>query len=98
MASLAVELVGRGRHKLSVAIAGREIVGLPNVQSRILVDDLLNRLASASSTAQKDALPRALEQLLSSLVRNPLLIVISTRSNAMPQLIKQMPDGWASVF
>ena len=93
MATLAIELVGRGRHKLSVAIAGREIVELPNVQSRILVNDLLDHLASAASTAQKDALPQALEQLQASLVRNPLLIVVSTRSNILPQLIKKMPDG-----
>ncbi|MCC6510874.1 MAG: DUF58 domain-containing protein [Pirellulaceae bacterium] len=92
MATLAVELVGRGRHKLSVAIAGREIVELPNVQSRILVNDLLDHLASAASTAQKDALPIALERLQASLVRNPLLIVVSTRSNALPQTIKVMPD------
>ena len=93
MATLAAELVGRGRHKLSVAIAGREIVALPNVQSRILVNDLLDHLASAASTAQKDALPQALESLQASLVRNPLLIVVSTRSNLLPQLIKNMPDG-----
>lgn len=92
MATLAVELVGRGRHKLSIAIAGREIVELPNVQSRILVNDLLDHLASAASTSQKDALPSALEGLQASLARNPLLIVVSTRSNAMPQLIKSMPD------
>ncbi len=93
MATLAIELVGRGRHKLSVAIAGREIVELPNVQSRILVNDLLDHLASAASTAHKDALPQALERLQASLVRNPLLIVVSTRSNMLPQLIKNMPDG-----
>lgn len=93
MATLAIELVGRGRHKLSVAIAGREIVELPNVQSRILVNDLLDHLASAASTAQKDALPQALERLQASLVRNPLLIVVSTRSNVLPQLITSMPDG-----
>ncbi len=93
MATLAIELVGRGRHKLSVAIAGREIIELPNVQSRILVNDLLDHLASAASTAQKDALPQALERLQSSLVRNPLLIVVSTRGNVLPQLIKDMPEG-----
>ncbi len=97
MATLAIELVGRGRHKLSVAIAGREIVELPNVQSRILVNDLLDHLASAASTAQKDALANALERLQASLVRNPLLIVVSTRSNVLPQLIREMPMAWASV-
>lgn len=92
MATLAVELVGRGRHKLSVAIAGREIVELPNVQSRVLVSDLLDHLASAASTAQKIALPTALVRLQASLVRNPQLIVISTRSNALSQAISSMPD------
>jgi uncharacterized protein (DUF58 family) len=92
MATLAVELVGRGRHKLSVAIAGREIVELPNVQSPVLVNDLLDHLASAASTAQKSALPTALERLQASLVRNPQLIVISTRSNALSQAISSMPD------
>ncbi len=92
MATLAVELVGRGRHKLSVAIAGREIVELPNVQSRILVNDLLDHLASAASTSQKNSLPSALERLQSSLVRNPHLIVISTRSNAMASALQSMPD------
>jgi uncharacterized protein (DUF58 family) len=91
MATLAVELVGRGRHKLSVAIAGREVIELPNVQSRILVNDLLDHLASAASTNEQ-ALPEALERLQASLVRHPQLIVISTRSNALPQLLATMPD------
>lgn len=91
MATLAVELVGRGRHKLSVAIAGREVMELPNVQSRILVNDLLDHLASAASTTQQ-VLPEALERLQASLVRNPQLIVISTRSNALPQALAAMPE------
>ncbi len=56
----------------------------------------IDHLASAASTAQKDALPQALERLQASLVRNPLLIVVSTRSNVLPQLIKGMPDGLAN--
>ena len=91
MATLAVELVGRGRHKLSVAIAGREVVELPNVQSRILVNDLLNHLASAASTSE-NALPVALERLQASLVRNPQLIVVSTRSNSLNLAMKSMAD------
>lgn len=91
MATLAVELVGRGRHNLSVAIAGREVITLPNVQSPILVNDLLDRLASAASTS-KPVLPQAMEQLQASLVRNPLLIVVSTRSNALPQVLSSMAD------
>ncbi|MGN6545463.1 MAG: DUF58 domain-containing protein [Aureliella sp.] len=91
MATLAVELVGRGRHKLSIAIAGREVVELPNVQSRILVNDLLDHLASAAGTTEQ-VLPQALELLQASLVRNPQLIVISTRSNALPQALAAMPD------
>ncbi len=91
MATMAVELVGRGRHKLSVGIAGREVVDLPNVQSPILVNDLLNQLACAAST-RDEVLPQALEQLQASLVRNPMLIVISTRSNVLPQIMRSMPD------
>lgn len=91
MATLAVELVGRGRHKLSVAIAGRELVDLPNVQSRILVSDLLDHLSRAASTTT-DALPAALERMQASLVRNPQLIVVSTRSNVLPQIMRDMPD------
>lgn len=91
MATLAVELVGRGRHRLSVAIAGREVVALPNVQSRILVNDLLDHLASAASTSE-DVLPIALERIQASLVRSPQLIVVSTRSNALAQVTRNMPD------
>ena len=91
MATLAVELVGRGRHKLSVAIAGREVVELPNVQSRILVNDLLDHLASAASTSE-DVLATALERMQASLMRNPQLIVVSTRSNVLPQVMRTMPD------
>lgn len=91
MATLAVELVGRGRHRLSVAIAGREVVELPNVQSRILVNDLLDHLASAASTTE-NALPMALERLQASLVRSPQLIVVSTRSNALSVATRDMPD------
>lgn len=91
VATLAVELVGRGRHKMSVGIAGRELKVLPNVQSPVMVNDLLDNLAS-SSTRSTDALGEVLEKLQSSLFRNPSLIIVSTRSNVLSELVRSMPD------
>jgi uncharacterized protein (DUF58 family) len=92
VASLAVQWVGRGRHKLSVAIAGRELSVAPSVQSRILVNELLDDLACATSTPDND-LPQALEQLLPTLVRQPQLLVVSTRANRMLEILDELPDS-----
>lgn len=92
VATLAVELVGRGRHKMSVGIAGKEVRVLPNVQSPVMVNDLLDHLAG-TSTRSTEALPEVLEKLQSSLFRSPFLIVVSTRSNVLSELIRSMPDS-----
>jgi uncharacterized protein (DUF58 family) len=92
VASLAVEWVSRGHNKLSVALAGRDVRLLPNVQSPVLVNELLDTLASAACDTE-DHLERALGLLQASLVRHPHLIVVSTRANIIPELLQKMPDS-----
>lgn len=93
-ATMAVHLVGRGRHKMSVAVAGRELALAPNVQSRVLVNELLDSLARATCSSQND-LRGAFEGLYGTLIHSPQVIVVSTRANVLQSVIEQMPDSFS---
>ncbi len=91
-ATLATDLVGKGRHKLGVAIAGKELFTSPSVQSRILVGHLLDQLAIAQE-ADTDRIELALQSLYTCLMRNPVLLVISTRPNQIESIRQHISDA-----
>ncbi len=91
-ATLAMELVGKGRHKLGVAIAGKELFVSSSVQSRVLVANLLDQLAIAQE-AEIDRVEQAVQSLYTCLLRNPVLIVVSTRANQIEMIRQQISDA-----
>ncbi len=91
-ATLASELVVRDRNRLAFALAGEAVHVLPNVQSPVLVNDLLDRLAEIRPSAAPD-LVGAVSQLSMSLMRSPALLVISTRSDQFTSMRDQFADG-----
>lgn len=92
VATLATELVGRGRHKLGVAIAASQFFASQSVQSRVLVGNLLDNLAVAQDV-EFDHLEQGILSLSGCLVRNPLLLVVSTRENQLESLAKRLTDS-----
>lgn len=84
-ASLATEFVARDRDKLAFAIAGEQVHVAANVQSSVLVQDLLDHLAEVQASPTPD-IAAAISQLSLSLSRYPTLMVISTRENQMSSI------------
>ena len=91
-ATLASELVARDRNRLAFALAGEAVHVLPNVQSAVLANDLLDRLAEIRPSSAPD-LVDAISQLSMSLMRSPVLLVISTRSDQFAAMREQFSDG-----
>lgn len=91
-ATLASELVNRDRDRIAFAMAGEQVDVLPNVQSAVLVHDLLDRLAEVRAGAAPN-LVDALGQLSLSLMRSPILLVVSTRSDQFATLRKELEEG-----
>jgi uncharacterized protein (DUF58 family) len=89
VATLASEFVNRERDKLAVALAGDSVHVAPNVQSPVLVSDLLDRLAEIRPNESPD-ITSAVGQLRISLTRYPVLMIISTRENQFMDLQKQL--------
>ncbi len=90
-ATLAAEFVSRDRDKLAFAIAGETVHVAPNVQSAVLVNDLLDRLAETKPSETPD-LAAAVAQLGISLTRYPVLLVISTRDNIFETVRENLAD------
>ena len=91
-ATLATELVSRDRDRLAFAIAGESVDVLPNVQSVVLVHDLLDRLSEVRPSAAPN-LVDAVSQLRLSLMRTPVLLVISTRPDQFAALRQELEYG-----
>jgi uncharacterized protein (DUF58 family) len=91
-ATLASELVNRDRDRIAFAIAGEEVHALPNVQSAVLVHDLLDRLSEVRPSAAPD-LVNALNQISISLMRSPILLVVSTRPDQFSALRQELEQG-----
>jgi uncharacterized protein (DUF58 family) len=90
-ATLASDLVNRDRDKLSFSLVGESVRTLLDVQSAVLVDNLLDHLAQVQpSSAPK--LAAAIGELSSSLMYCPVLLVISTRSSQMSELREGLSD------
>jgi len=91
-ATLASELVNRDRDRIAFAIAGEIVHVLPNVQSAVLVHDLLDRLSEVRPGATPN-LVEAVTQISLSLMRSPVLLVVSTRTDQFGVLRQELEDG-----
>ncbi len=85
LSTLASHSASSGADRLAVAVAASECFTLPSVQGRVLLENLLLRLATIN-VSQKPDLIDALRGLSIPLLNNPHLLVISTRSNQTRQL------------
>ena len=91
-ATLASELVSRDRDRIAFAIAGEKVDVIPNVQSTVLVHDLLDRLAEVRPSAAPK-LADAVNQISLSLMRSPILHVVSTRPDQFDAVRQELEDG-----
>jgi uncharacterized protein (DUF58 family) len=96
-ATLASELVNRDRDRIAFAIAGEKVHVLPSVQSAVLVHDLLDRLSEVRPSATPN-LVEAVKQISLSLMRSPILLVISTRPDQFAALRQELDDGFNQRF
>lgn len=91
LATLAYKTVREQRDKLSVGIAGAEALGFNAVQSPVLVNNLLDKLAVVVPSSTPD-LAGAIKELNGPLLSNPNLIVISTREDQIEKLRRESED------
>jgi uncharacterized protein (DUF58 family) len=91
-ATLASVLVSRDRDRVAFAIAGETVEVLPNVQSTVLVHDLLDRLSEFRPSATPN-LSDAVNRISLSLMRSPILLVVSTRPDQFSALRQELEDG-----
>ncbi len=85
VATLASVHTRYGSDRLAVAVAGRENFALPSVQSSVLVENLLERLAIIAPATQPN-FAEALQGIMIPLLNNPHLTVISTRDDQTEKL------------
>lgn len=88
LATLADSYAVRGGDRLAVAVAADSHFAMPSVQSAVLVEDLLDRLAVVSGSEQPP-LDLALHGIALSLMSNPRLLVVSTREDQAANLRAQ---------
>jgi uncharacterized protein (DUF58 family) len=91
VATLASATARWGSDRLAIAVAGSDSFALPSVQSSVLVENLLERLATAAPSAQPK-LAAALQGLSLPLMNNPHLLVVSTRANQSATLAQGLQD------
>jgi uncharacterized protein (DUF58 family) len=82
LANRAVRMVG---NKMNVAIAATKTVTLTNIQSAILVNNLMDELATVAPSSEPDR-RAALGKMSTALLQNPNLLVVSTRPEAKEEL------------
>ncbi len=97
LATLAHWTVKRGGDRLAVAVAANDHFALPSVQSAVLVENLLERLAVVS-TSDAPNLVQALHGLAIPLMNNPHLVVISTREDQSDLLRKSLKGTNGKLF
>ncbi|MEO8269944.1 MAG: DUF58 domain-containing protein [Aureliella sp.] len=88
LSSLANHSARHGSDRLAVAVAASDSFALPSVQGSVLVENLLQRLATIDASQNPD-LVKALQGLTIPLLNNPSLLVISTRSDRTEWLREQ---------
>ncbi len=91
VATLANATARYGSDRLAVAVAGNESFALPSVQSTVLVENLLERLAVVAPSPQPNLL-EAVAGIAIPLVNNPHLVVVSTRGDQSDSIRKQLRD------
>ncbi|QDV26174.1 DUF58 domain-containing protein [Aureliella helgolandensis] len=82
VATLASSNVKRGGDRMAVAIAADQTFASVSVQSAVLVDNLLGELSVIAPCPQPE-LTKALKGIHLPLLKNPNLLVVSTRSNQL---------------
>ncbi len=82
LATLALRNAKQGADKLAAAVAANRVVAITNLQSAVMVDQLLDGLATLNPHEAPD-LDMALDALLFPLMYNPVLLVVSTRGSQM---------------
>jgi uncharacterized protein (DUF58 family) len=87
LATLATETAMHGGDRLAVAVAASESFALPSVQSAVLVENLLERLSVVMSSSSPQ-LDLAIHSISIPLLNNPHLLVVSTRDDQTPALLK----------
>ncbi|MCA9126928.1 MAG: DUF58 domain-containing protein [Planctomycetales bacterium] len=85
LATLAHSFVLRRRDKLTVAIAAEQNQIMSGIQSAVMLDNLLDQLATVTPSG-KPALLEAVQGISLPLMANPNLLVISTRQNQLSDL------------
>jgi hypothetical protein len=93
VASLISQAAMVQRNKLAVAIAADTDYAMVGVQSALLANSVLDRLAVVSPSAQPDV-SSALKKMTAALLANPHLIVVSTR----PQAIEALQQTFTSLL
>ena len=88
LSTLASHSARHGSDRLAVGVAASDSFSLPSVQGNVLVENLLQRLATVDAST-KPGLVDALQGLTIPLLNNPHLLVISTRSNQTQWLREQ---------
>ncbi len=91
VATIATQSAKVGSDSLSAAVAGDTVVTVTNVQSPVLVDNLLDSLATIAPAENPDLL-KAIRSLTLSLVANPSLLIISTRASQLDSLRNSLND------
>lgn len=97
VATLATQTARSATDSLSVAVAGKEQIALLDARSPVLVNNLLDALATIEP-ADNPNLVSAIRSLTVPLLSNSHLLVISTRSNQLSALLKEDRDGALAKF
>lgn len=92
LATLATTTAKQGADKVAAAVAGKEVVSQGNMQSNILASQLLDGLATVKPCGTPK-LKEAFAKLMTPLVSNPVLLVVSTRASQVEQLRAEIVDS-----
>ncbi len=95
LATLASHTARHGTDRLAVGVAAASSFSLPSVQGAVLVENLLDRLATVLPAPQPDLLA-ALQGLTVQLLSSPHLLVVSTRSDQAQQIRELIQSAMAS--
>lgn len=95
LATFATQSAKVGSDSLSAAVAGHTLLTVTDVRSPVLVDNLLDALASIAPSASPNLLT-AVRSLTLPLVANPSLLIISTRGSQVELLRKSLKDPLVS--
>jgi hypothetical protein len=95
LATFATQSAKVGSDSLSAAVAGQQVITVTDARSPVLVDNLLDSLASIAPSSSPDLLA-AIRSLTLPLVANPSLLIISTRGSQVETIRKSLRDPLVS--